>query len=233
MTLLTIDTATKVCSAALLQDDVVIAHRFHNEDVNHARLLPLFIEDLFAEARQRHLHIDAVALSDGPGSYTGLRIGCSTAKGICYALDIPLIPIHTTEVLCASLLKQHEVEKDAVLCPMIDARRMEVYTAMYTPTLQPLTDIHAEIVSDADTFFRHVSGKKIYCFGDGASKCSDVFAPAGGVCIVPAIEPDAAAMSAVALRHAEGAVRGKEIAYYEPFYLKDFVAAPSHVKGLE
>ena len=234
MTILSIDTATRVCSAAIWQGP----SRMHGEDVNHARMLPLFLEEILGELREQGKVPEAVALSEGPGSYTGLRIGSSTAKGLCYAWDIPLIPIPTTEVLCATFLAQREVEKDAVLCPMIDARRMEVYTAFYTTDLQPLCDIHAHVVDDAAAFFAPIAGKaqKVYCFGDGAEKCRELFGHADAtisVEIVADIVPDARYMGAIAAARVDKAVRGKDLAYYEPFYLKEFVAAPSHVKGLE
>ena len=125
MTILCIETSTSVCSAAVCKDGSLIKQCINYEGSNHARLLPMYIEELLSFAREQHLSIDAVALSEGPGSYTGLRIGASTAKGLCYGLNVPLIPVPTLEVLCeASGVKQGR------LIPMIDARRMEVYTMM-------------------------------------------------------------------------------------------------------
>ena len=131
MTVLSIETSTSVCSAALSVDGQMIVSRFNREGTNHARLLPVFIEELLSELKERSLQLDAVALSEGPGSYTGLRIGASTAKGLCYGFNIPLVPIATTEVLCAALMAKHNVLDGDYLLPMVDARRMEIYTALY------------------------------------------------------------------------------------------------------
>ena len=129
MTVFSIETSTRVCSAALSVDGQTIASRMNREDSNHARFLSIFVNELLDELNAQSLSLDAVALSEGPGSYTGLRIGASTAKGLCYGYDIPLIPIATTEVLCASLMAKKELQDGDYLLPMIDARRMEVYTA--------------------------------------------------------------------------------------------------------
>ena len=150
MTILSIDTSTRVCSAALSVDGTTIASRINREDGNHARQLPVFVDELLAELRQRGLSLDAVALSEGPGSYTGLRIGAGIAKGLCYGLHIPLIPIPTTEVLCAGVQKVLS-PFTFHLSPLIDARRMEVYTALYDSQLQPLTDIQAVVIENKES----------------------------------------------------------------------------------
>ena len=140
MTILCIETSTSVCSAAICKDGAPVKQCINTEGSNHARLLPLYIDELLAYAREQALTIDAVALSEGPGSYTGLRIGTSTAKGLCYGLNLPLIPVPTLEVLCEAAKSQfhnsqftmHNAQcTNSVLVPMIDARRMEVYTAIY------------------------------------------------------------------------------------------------------
>ena len=154
MTLLCIETSTTVCSAAVVKDGQVIASHISREGGNHAQLLPCFIDELMTTIRQQSLSLDGVALSEGPGSYTGLRIGASLAKGICYGLNIPLLPIPTTQVLAASFIAQtpdtiHTPQStihtphSTILCPMIDARRMEVYTALYTPTLEQIGQVEA------------------------------------------------------------------------------------------
>lgn len=237
MTIISIDTATKVCSAALWQDGEVIEYKINNEEGNHARLLPVYIDELQQVARDKNINIDAVAISEGPGSYTGLRIAAGTAKGLCYGLDIPLIPIPTTEVLCASLIAQHKALSDIVLCPMIDARRMEVYAAYYDCEINPLTDIKAIVVDSAETLLQPVKqyAKKVCYFGDGADKCQGIIAEEKTIkCeVVSGIVPDARYMGELAAKRInEHKVEGKALAYYEPFYLKEFVAAPSHVKGL-
>ena len=242
MTILCIDTATKVCSAALWSNGKVVAHKIYDGEANHARALPMYIDELLAIARERSLHIDAVALSEGPGSYTGLRIGAGTAKGLCYALDIPLIPIPTTEVMCQGLkeLKSERVKDDTALCPLIDARRMEVYAAYYTRDIRPLTDIRAIVVDSPEALTQPIKtyAKHVIYFGDGADKCRDLLATATDIqCdVVSGIVPDAQFMGElVERREPRGEnrkVEDKDLAYYEPFYLKEFVAAPSHVKGL-
>ena len=233
MTILSIETSTSVCSAALSVDGQTIASRINRENTNHARFLSIFVKELLDELKQRTLTLDAVALSEGPGSYTGLRIGASTAKGLCYGYDIPLIPIATTEVLCASLMAKNEVQEGDWLLPMIDARRMEVYTALYrvqngVPVLQG--DIAAKVIESAESL-EYGQGRNVF-FGDGAAKCKDLLAEKAD--FIGDIVPDAADMGPLAERYwqEKKVVEGKDLAYYEPFYLKEFIAAQSHVKGL-
>ena len=234
MTVLSIETSTSVCSAALSTNGQTIASQIHSEGANHARLLPVFVEELLSELKQRQLTLDAVALSEGPGSYTGLRIGASTAKGLCYGFDIPLIPIATTEVLCASLMAKIKVQEGEWLLPMIDARRMEVYTALYqvqngVPVLQ--SDIAAKVIESASSL--EYGQGKTYFFGDGAAKCQNILSEKAE--FIGEIVPDASVMGKLALKHMQNEktrLTTADIAYYEPFYLKEFIAAQSHVKGL-
>ena len=233
MTILSIETSTSVCSAALSMDGQTIASRINREGTNHARLLPVFVEQLLSELRERSLQLDAVALSEGPGSYTGLRIGASTAKGLCYGLNIPLVPIATTEVLCAAMMAKHSVREGECLLPMIDARRMEVYTALYqvqngVPVLQ--NNITAKVIESAESL-EYGSGRNLF-FSDGAAKCQTLLTKNAD--FIDDIVPDAAVMGKLAEQHIRNdrVVEGKDIAYYEPFYLKEFIAAQSHVKGL-
>lgn len=231
MTLLTIDTATSVCSAALTVGGVPVATRKSTGDGNHAGLLPVYVDELLREAAARSLRVEAIVLSEGPGSYTGLRIGTATAKGLCYGMDIPLIAIPTTLVLTASYAAQTKsTDPEAWLCPMIDARRMEVYTAAYNTDLQAQSDIHAVVV-DAESFADTLAVRPMVFFGDGAMKCQSVIT-APNARFVEGIVPDAQYMGLLAENGFGRKIEGKEIAYYEPFYLKEFVAAPSHVKGL-
>ena len=134
MTILCIETSTNCCSAAITINGQAVASRENLVGANHASELPVFIDQLLQEAREQGWQLDAVALSQGPGSYTGLRIGASTAKGLCYGMNIPLIPVDTLQVLCATLLQTTSLEDSTLLCPMLDARRMEVYTALYEQT---------------------------------------------------------------------------------------------------
>ena len=147
MTILCIETSTSICSAAICIDGKPAEQCICSEGSNHARLLPRYIEQLLQSAQHNGWTIDAVAVSEGPGSYTGLRIGTSTAKGLCYGLHIPLIPIPTLQIIAAAAVESIADTK-ALLCPMIDARRMEVYTALYTHSLQSTTPVQAAIVDE-------------------------------------------------------------------------------------
>ena len=234
MTILNIETSTSCCSAAITIEGKVVAHRENLSGANHASELPVFIEQLLAEAKANNWRLDAVALSEGPGSYTGLRIGASTAKGICYGLNIPLIPIDTLQILCAAAQARLNTQKeDALLCPMIDARRMEVYTALYpSNTLLRLGEIEAKII-DSDAFMEPLAERDIYFFGNGSAKCSEVITSESAH-FIEGVVPSASYMGNLAEQKAkEKLLDVKQVAYYEPFYLKEFVAAPSHVKGLE
>ena len=226
MTILCIETSTTCCSAAICQDGVAVASRENLSGANHASELPVFIEQLFAEAHNNWA-LDAVALSQGPGSYTGLRIGTSIAKGICYGMNIPLIPVDTLQIICAAI--QDEIPTDALLCPMLDARRMEVYTAMYTPGLDAQTEVVAKVI-DEQSFAEELLSKNIYFFGDGAAKCQSVITSANAH-FLTGILPQAKYMGKLAENAT--ALDIKQMAYYEPFYLKEFVPAPSHIKGLK
>ena len=231
MTILCIETSTSVCSAAICKDGKPVEQCISQNDGNHARLLPRYIESLLHYAAQSGLTIDAVALSEGPGSYTGLSIGTSTAKGVCYGLNIPLIPVPTLQILCAAAKEQLtsvECTQQLSLCPMIDARRMEVYTALYDAYLHPCSEVKAVVVENEDSLC--ASGEVVY-FGDGAAKCQSVLL-SNRWHYIPDIVPQAGYMGQLAETKISSGYKGSDIAYYEPFYLKDFVAAQSHVKGL-
>ena len=233
MNILCIETSTSCCSAAICIDGVAVASKENLAGANHASELPVFVEQLLAIAAKQSWHIDAVALSEGPGSYTGLRIGASLAKGLCYSLDVPLIPVDTLQVLCATMTAQTLVSENCLLCPMLDARRMEVYTAMYQPTtLKKETSTLAKVV-DQTTFAPALAEQQIYFFGNGADKCKQVILSPNAY-FVDNIVPHAQYMGQLAEDIAlERALDAKQMAYYEPFYLKEFVPAPSHIKGLK
>ena len=233
MTILCIESSTSVCSAAICKDGEPNKQCISYEGSNHARLLPRYIEELLSFAREQGLSIEAVALSEGPGSYTGLRIGASTAKGLCYGLNIPLIPVPTLDVLCEAARKSLCSVSEAVLIPMIDARRMEVYTKVDGET-------KAVVVENEESVLCQNSGlaaeRSYYYFGDGAEKCSKIFTKPNWH-FIPGIVPEAQHMGALAeqiINHKSQITNHQSIdlAYYEPFYLKEFIAAPSHVKGL-
>lgn len=227
MTILCIETSTTCCSAAICQDGVAVASRENLSGANHASELPVFIEQLLAEAHDNNWALDAVALSQGPGSYTGLRIGTSIAKGLCYGMNIPLIPVDTLQILCAAVAA--EVPADVLLCPMLDARRMEVYTAMYNSALEQQSEVVAKVI-DEQSFAEELCGKQIYFFGNGAEKCQTVI-QSPNAHFVADILPQAKYMGGLAEKIESLDI--KQMAYYEPFYLKNFVPAPSHIKGLK
>lgn len=228
MTILCIETSTTCCSAAICQDGLVLASRDNLSGANHASELPMFIEQLLAEAQANTWTLDAVAFSQGPGSYTGLRIGASLAKGLCYGLNIPLIPVDTLQILCAAAATQ-QLPQDTILCPMLDARRMEVYTSIYTHEGARTSDIEAKIINE-DSFAEELKQNTICFFGNGADKCKQVI-QSENAHFIDNIVPQAQHMRMLAEQAEQLDI--KQLAYYEPFYLKEFVAAPSHVKGLE
>ena len=220
MTILCIETSTSVCSAAICKDGMPIKQCICHEGSNHARLLPRYLEELLSFAREQHLSIEAVALSEGPGSYTGLRIGTSTAKGLCYGLNIPLIPVPTLDVL-----KEASGVKEGILIPMLDARRMEIYTSINGET-------KAVVVENEDSLYS--GDEDVYYFGDGAEKCSKVFTKPNWH-YIPNIVPEAQYVGVLAekMTNDKLPITNHQLAYYEPYYLKEFIAAQSHVKGLK
>lgn len=228
MTILCIETSTNCCSAAITIDGQAVASKENLEGANHASELPVFIEQLLDTAREQAWTLDAVAFSQGPGSYTGLRIGAATAKGICYGLNIPLIPVDTLQILCAAV-KDQQSNIDGILCPMLDARRMEVYTAMYQPNdLKAMSKVEAKIINE-QSFCEELKKQTIYFFGNGAEKCKTII-QFDHAKFIDNIVPQAKYMGALAEQATQLDI--KQMAYYEPFYLKEFVAAPSHIKGL-
>ena len=239
MTILCIETSTSVCSAAICKDGVPAEQCICREGSNHARLLPRYIEYLLQYARNHNLTIDAVALSEGPGSYTGLRIGTSTAKGLCYGMNVPLIPVPTLEVLCEAVLPKIENRKSKiVLIPMIDARRMEIYTMVDGETKAVVVENEESLTSNSPKDGLTSNSEVVYYFGDGAAKCAKVFTKPNWY-YIPDIVPEAQFMGALVERQKSIEKSGKskeksiDLAYYEPFYLKEFIAAPSHIKGLK
>lgn len=228
MTILCIETSTTCCSAAITIDGQAVASQDNLSGANHTSELPVFIEQLLQTTRENGWKLDAVALSQGPGSYTGLRIGASMAKGLCYGLNIPLIPVDTLQILCAAA-KDLQSDLDGILCPMLDARRMEVYTAKYQPSdLKAIGEVEAKII-DEQSFADELEQEVIYFFGNGAEKCKAVI-QSGNARFVDDIVPQAKYMGQLAETAAPLDI--KQMAYYEPFYLKEFVPAASHVKGL-
>ena len=220
--ILHIETSTSTCSVAVSEDGQNV---FKKEDLNgpsHAVSLGVFVDEALSFADSHAMPLDAVAVSCGPGSYTGLRIGVSMAKGVCYGRNLPLIGLETLKVQCVPVLLYHdELPDDALLCPMIDARRMEVYAAIYDRSLKTVREVGADIVT-SDTYREYLDRRPVYFFGNGAAKCmQEINHP--NARFIPDVKPLAKWMSPIAeKRMAEG--RFEDVAYFVPFYLKDFVA---------
>jgi len=217
--ILNIETSTNVCSVAVSVDGTNIFTREESEGPSHATLLGVFVKEAMDYIRCEKIKAEAIAVSSGPGSYTGLRIGVSEAKGLCYGLDIPLISLNTPLIMAAKVAQS--TEKDTFLCPMIDARRMEVYAAIYDSKLNIKRGIHADIV-DESTYLEYLKDNKIVFFGNGAEKCKDILSHPNAS-FLDGIYPLAADMTPLATEAFEKQ-QFENIAYFEPFYLKEFVA---------
>lgn len=225
--ILNIETSTEVCSVSIATNGQLLYKKESSEGFNHSKMLTVFINELFKENSLSPESLDAVAVSKGPGSYTGLRIGVSVAKGLCYALNIPLISVNSLEALgsfAALNINKYglEVKDDNILiCPLIDARRMEVYTALYNLKGEEIKPVTAEII-DKDFLAEMLDRNKILFFGNGAEKCKSVLTHRNAVFMGPKTN------SAEYMQNiAEDKFRKKEfedVAYFEPFYLKNFVA---------
>ena len=217
---ISIETSTTVCSAALVDAEQCLLSLVDTEGQNHARQLPLFIDELLSYARQHQVKIDAVALSQGPGSYTGLRIGTAMAKGLCYGMRIPLLAIDTLQIMALAATQTiNNIPDNALLCPMIDARRMEVYTAIYNQQAQRQTDTEAKII-DADSFADIFQQHQVFFFGNGAAKCRNVIT-ADNAKFIDNIYPLANNMGLLAQQAFETKTFA-DVAYFDPFYLKEF-----------
>lgn len=220
--ILHIETSTEVCSVAVSQDGASIFSKEDFKGPSHATELGVFVDEALSFADSHAIPVDAVAVSCGPGSYTGLRIGVSMAKGICYALGAPLIGISTLEVMCVPVLLFRDLPEDALLCPMIDARRMEVYATVYDRALRVKRETGADVV-DENSYSEFLAEHPVYFFGNGAAKCKDKLTHPNAR-FLDDIHPLAKWMFPLA----EKAVARndfKDVAYFEPFYLKEFVAS--------
>lgn len=227
--ILNIETSGSVCSAALTAEGTVIAHHEDFEGRNHATLLSGFIKHCLDHAAEHEIKLDAVAVSMGPGSYTGLRIGLSEAKGLAYAHNIPLIGVNTLELLATRVMfSSDEISPDTVFVPMIDARRMEVYTAAYNFGLEELMKPQALILDEGSYADLKKTGTPILYFGSGAEKAQTVFADAPQAVYVPDVEAVAVDMIALA-EMAYSRRQFIDTAYSTPLYIKDFQATtPKH-----
>ncbi len=233
--ILNIETATRVCSVALSDGGKVVALQETNTQNSHAEQITVFSEEIIFKAGIGFSDLDAIAVSKGPGSYTGLRIGVSTAKGFCYSLDKPLIAVGTLESLASGIIqKMKSSGQDTgslLFCPMIDARRMEVYAAIYDEHLNPIREIKAEVIDENSFADFFASGKRMVFVGDGAAKCKEVLGQNPLTLFPDEFLPSAAHMAPLA----EQKLINKDFentAYFEPFYLKDFMPGIPRVKGL-
>ena len=219
--ILSIETSTDVCSVAMSENGQCIFKEEDHSGPNHAVSLGVFVDEALSFTDNHAIPLSAVAVSQGPGSYTGLRIGVSMAKGICYGRDVPLLAVPTLEVMAVPVLLNHEIEEDALLCPMIDARRMEVYSAIYDRALKPLRETRADVV-DGDTYREFLDNHPVYFFGNGAAKCMETINHPNAH-LIEGIEPLAKYMFPLAERKWVQK-EYEDVAYFVPFYLKDFVA---------
>lgn len=218
MNIINIETTTTICSVALSSNGNMIASFANDEGMKHAEKLSPYIDQLLQIAQNRQLKIDAIAVSSGPGSYTGLRIGISTAKGLAYGLDVPLISVSTLEILCHTALHTQAIPQDALLVPMIDARRMEVYTATYRTNLEIVEEVKAQIIDDNTVLSE--TGETVYLFGNGAEKCKTLLNQPN-YHYIDHLQPLAENMYQLAEQKYQNR-QFEDVAYYEPFYLKEF-----------
>ena len=218
--LLSIETSTSVCSVAVSLDGKLFTERISFDGPSHAALLGVFVEEVLIQLKEASIALDAVAVSGGPGSYTGLRIGVSLAKGLCFGYGIPLISLSTLEVMASRVIREKQ-EAEALYCAMLDARRMEVYAAVYDVHLQAVRGVAADIVT-SETYAPYLTDKKVWFLGNGAAKCKEAIASPNAA-FVDDIHPLATEMIPLAEKAFQDK-RFENVAYYEPFYLKEFIA---------
>ena len=234
--ILHLETSTDICSVALSEGNRILSLAESGPERSHATLLNQYIRKVMEESQKEFIDLDAVSVSRGPGSYTGLRIGVSTAKGLAYALEKPLLSCGTLECLTRAAINSEafislppERKSDFLFCPMLDARRMEVYTALYSPELELIREVSAEIINE-QSFRKELDGRTVIFFGNGSDKCREIILHPNAV-FLDSINPGAAAMvprvlSEFRQEHFE------DVAYFEPFYLKDFIVTIPRKKVL-
>jgi tRNA threonylcarbamoyladenosine biosynthesis protein TsaB len=225
--ILNIETSTNVCSVSLSgENGSILSYRENLDDKSHSALLAVFVEEILRETGKKSEDLDAVSVSKGPGSYTGLRIGVSTAKGICYARSLPLIALNTLDIITSGVLRQNPAAfsrkgEKVLLCPMIDARRMEVYTAIYDVLGNRLKETSADIIDD-NSFKDLLMDHMIVFFGNGAAKCREAIAHPNAQ-FLDGVYPSAREMGSISIQAFMNS-EFENLAYFEPFYLKDFIA---------
>ena len=234
--ILCLETATPVCSVAINDGSKTLALRECKGQNAHSEKITIFIKEVLDEVGLEYDQLDAVAVSKGPGSYTGLRIGVSTAKGVCYAAGLPLMAVDTLHAMAFGMREKlgTELQSGDLFIPMIDARRMEVYCAVFDAEMHRIKDTSAVVFDESlqlSSLTSHLSPKKLWLFGDGAPKLKSLFKENTKIQVVEDFAPSAAFMASLS----DQALKAKDfvdVAYIEPFYLKDFVAGKPHVKGL-
>ncbi len=218
---LLIETTSNVCSVAISRNNEIIAQRISREEKAHAAVLAPFIRELLTQTAIAARNLDAIVVSKGPGSYTGLRIGVATAKGLAYAANVPLMAINTLRMMSFGFIAHQNILSPAFLIPMIDARRMEVYSAVFDENISKIRETRADIV-DPNSYAEYLNVQRVYFFGSGAAKCKEQINHHNAF-FIDGFEPRAEHLLISALtkfKHKEF----ENIAYFEPFYLKDFLA---------
>lgn len=225
--ILNIETVTTVCSVSVSDKNDIITFEEVNGGFTHAENLHVFIKEVMQQAGLKFSQLDAVSVSKGPGSYTGLRIGVSAAKGIAYAINKPLISLDTLQLMARNAVMK--VSEDALYCPMLDARRMEVYCACYNPGLETILPVQALIV-DEESIKQFDLGRNLIFFGDGMQKCKTVLEKLPDVKFIDGINPSSECMANLAFSKYLNK-NFEDVAYFEPFYLKDFLITSKKIKG--
>lgn len=226
--ILCIETGTDICSVGIVKDGELISLRESDSGRDHAKKVAVFVDELLTENDIDPQQIDAVAVGEGPGSYTGLRIGVSFAKGLCYGLGKPLIAVSSLASLAAVAIEDYNAGiididnwNSALLCPMIDARRMEVYTQVFDSKANPLSGVTAEVVDESTLAEHRAATDHFVLFGSGAAKCAEIL----GAELID-VTPSVRGMAAIA-ESKYAANDFADVAYFEPYYLKDFVVTTS------
>ena len=218
--ILNIETSETICSVALAKGNDLIAIKESTEERSHAKLVTVFIEEIFKDLEYTLQDLDAIAVTKGPGSYTGLRIGVSTAKGLCYGLNIPLISVGTLTALANATINTGKYNNHK-FCPMIDARRMEVYSAIYNSDLSKIKNVSADILTE-ESYSSYLNSDKIVFVGSGSAKFNEILSNNNAIFNTD-IVPSAKNMIEVSYKNFKDE-KFEDVAYFEPYYLKDFIA---------